>query len=224
MRRRVRRGETEAETKAEGKKGSLVRQHLLPPWELLPPGSIAARVTALSISPTELFNVSLLMVMEHVEKAARCDGQVLLHRCSSSVSNQLGFFREWRARGRRQLVVVHSVILLCRVFHGFFCTSSLESFLKECESSKSRRLRLMVPALFSNSKPSLSKNSPSPTQSSIHLPVHPPTSPSSHSGASPQKKGHQLEITGTNLLTACRPQTLWRRTYSPPSSSNHQLN
>ncbi|MED6277157.1 hypothetical protein CHARACLAT_010470 [Characodon lateralis] len=55
-----------------------------------------------------------------------CDGQVLLHRCSSSVSNQLGFFREWRARGRRQLDVVHSVIQPCRVFHGFFFTSSLE--------------------------------------------------------------------------------------------------
>ncbi|MED6256058.1 hypothetical protein ATANTOWER_019029 [Ataeniobius toweri] len=83
----------------------------------------------------------------------------------------------------------------------------------------------MVPALFSNSKPSLLKNSPSLTQRSIHLPVHPPTSPSSHSGASSQKKGqHQLEITGTNPLTACQPQTLWRRTYSPPSSSNHQLN
>ncbi|MEQ2289920.1 hypothetical protein AMECASPLE_038164 [Ameca splendens] len=45
-----------------------------------------------------------------------CDGQVLLHRCSSSGSNQLGFFREWRARRRRQPVVVHSVILPCQVF------------------------------------------------------------------------------------------------------------
>ncbi|MEQ2298206.1 hypothetical protein AMECASPLE_002799 [Ameca splendens] len=83
----------------------------------------------------------------------------------------------------------------------------------------------MVPALFSNSKPSLSTNSPSLTQRSFHLPVHPPTSPLSHSGASPQKKEHhQLEITGTNPLTACQPQTLWRRTYSPPSHSNHHLN
>ncbi|MEQ2306145.1 hypothetical protein AMECASPLE_005114 [Ameca splendens] len=83
----------------------------------------------------------------------------------------------------------------------------------------------MVPALFSNSMPSLSKNSPSLTQRSIHLPVHSPTSPSSHSGASPQKKGqHQLEITGSSPLTACQPQTLWRRPYSPPSSSNLQLN
>ncbi|KAK5615865.1 hypothetical protein CRENBAI_020868 [Crenichthys baileyi] len=40
----------------------------------------------------------------------RCDGQVLLHRCSASESNQLGFFREWRARGRRQLAFVHSVV------------------------------------------------------------------------------------------------------------------
>ncbi|MEQ2244794.1 hypothetical protein ILYODFUR_020792 [Ilyodon furcidens] len=144
-----------------------------------------------------------------------CDGQVLLHRCCSSVSNQLGFFREWRARGRHQSVV-HSVIQPCWVFHGFFCTSSLESFLKECESSKSRRVLLMVPALLSNSKPSLSKNSPSLTQRSIHLPVHPPTSPSSHRRDLLQKKGqHQLEITGTSLLTACQPQPLWRRTYSP---------
>ncbi|MED6235143.1 hypothetical protein ATANTOWER_017328 [Ataeniobius toweri] len=74
----------------------------------------------------------------------------------------------------------------------------------------------MVPALFSNSNPSLSKNLPSLTQRSIHLPVHPPTSSSSHSGASPQKKGeHKLEIIGTSLLTACQSQTPWRRTYSP---------
>ncbi|MEQ2278462.1 hypothetical protein XENORESO_018899 [Xenotaenia resolanae] len=77
----------------------------------------------------------------------------------------------------------------------------------------------MVPALFSNSKPSLSKNSPSLTQRSIHLPVHSPTSSSSHSGASPQKKGeHKLEIIGTYPPTACQPQTPWRRTYSPSSS------
>ncbi|MED6256109.1 hypothetical protein ATANTOWER_020074, partial [Ataeniobius toweri] len=127
-----------------------------------------------------------------------CDGQVRLHRCSLSESNQLGFFREWRARGRRQLVFVHSVILPCRVFHGLFALAVLSHFWRSVEN-KLRRLRLMVPALFSNSKPSLSKNSPSLTQRSIHLPVHPPTSSSSHSGASLQKKGeHKLEISGTN--------------------------
>ncbi|MEQ2257233.1 hypothetical protein ILYODFUR_032685, partial [Ilyodon furcidens] len=137
-----------------------------------------------------------------------CDGQVLLHRCSSSVSNQLGFFREWRARGRRQLVV-HSVIQPRRVFHGFFCTSSLESFLKDYGNLWS--------LLYSPTpSPASQRNSPSLTQRSIHLPVHTPTSPSSHSGASLQKKGqHQLEITGTSLLTVRQPQTLWRRTYSP---------
>ncbi|MEQ2189903.1 hypothetical protein GOODEAATRI_030091 [Goodea atripinnis] len=41
---------------------------------------------------------------------SECDGQVLLQRCSASESNQLGYFREWGARGRRQLVFVHSVV------------------------------------------------------------------------------------------------------------------
>ncbi|MEQ2211956.1 hypothetical protein XENOCAPTIV_021805 [Xenoophorus captivus] len=82
----------------------------------------------------------------------------------------------------------------------------------------------MVPALFSNSKPSLLKNSPSLTQRTIHLPVHSPTSSSSHSGASPQKKGeHKLEIIGTYPLTACQSHTPWRRTYSPLSSSKYPL-
>ncbi|MEQ2313049.1 hypothetical protein AMECASPLE_037604 [Ameca splendens] len=82
----------------------------------------------------------------------------------------------------------------------FSAPASLESFLEECGNPKSRRLRLMVPALFSNSKPSLSKNSPSLTPRSIHLPVHPPTSSSSHSGALLQK----MENTNWKLLELIR--------------------
>ncbi|MEQ2301077.1 hypothetical protein AMECASPLE_032299 [Ameca splendens] len=139
-----------------------------------------------------------------------CDGQVLLHRCSSSVSNQLGFFKEWRGRGRRQPVVVHSVILSCGVFHGVICTSLFKSFLKECGNSKTRGLRLMVLALFSNSKPSLSRRLTKPN-SEEHSPVCPPSNvPLKPQRSFAVERGqHLLEITGISRLTACQSQTLW---------------
>ncbi|MED6238701.1 hypothetical protein ATANTOWER_027931 [Ataeniobius toweri] len=104
-------------------------------------------------------------------------------------------------------------------WYKYFCKA-----LSECGNSKLRRLRLIVPALFSNSKPSLPKNSPSRTQRIIHLPVHPPTSLSNHSGAPPRKKKNtKLEITGNYPLTACQPQTPWRKTYLPLPCSDSLL-
>ncbi|MEQ2272380.1 hypothetical protein XENORESO_020787 [Xenotaenia resolanae] len=80
----------------------------------------------------------------------------------------------------------------------------------------------MVHVLFSNSKPSLSKNSPSLTQRSIHLAVHPPTSPSSHSGTSLQKKGTTPIGDYWNKEPA-NPRLCGEGLTPTPSSSNHQL-
>ncbi|MEQ2281491.1 hypothetical protein AMECASPLE_030918 [Ameca splendens] len=132
------------------------------------------------------------------------------------------FFREWRARGRRQLVVVHSVIQPRWVFHGFFCTSSLESFLMDCGNSKSRHLRLTVPALFSNSKPSLSKKLTKPNSEEYspacphaNIPLQSQRSFAAEKGTTPtgdywNKPAHSLPTTNTvekDLFPHCLAQT-----------------
>ncbi|MED6268839.1 hypothetical protein CHARACLAT_026680 [Characodon lateralis] len=83
----------------------------------------------------------------------------------------------------------------------------------------------MVPALFFNSKPSLSKNSLSLTQGSIHLPVHPPMSPRVTAEIRCRKKDN----TNWRLLEQACSQPAnhshcGEGLIPPPSSSNHQLN
>ncbi|MED6243776.1 hypothetical protein ATANTOWER_026722 [Ataeniobius toweri] len=92
-----------------------------------------------------------------------------------------------------------------------------EPCLKESGNPETRRLQThgscsLPPSPSSQGEPS------NPTQRSIHLPVHPPSFASSRNRVfSPRKKGQFSKITGTSRLTACQPQMLWGRTYSPTS-------